>query len=322
VSADRPHNPVMLDETLELLDIPEGGVCVDCTFGYGGHSSVLCAAVGERGTVIGIDRDPDALAFGREHVAPLHPNLRLVHANFAEMEVRVRGLGFEAVDGVLMDLGVSSPQLDPERARGFSFDDEQILDMRMDPTRGMGAGEFLSMTTEAELSGILHRYGDERHARRIARAVLEAHRRRPLESTAELAEVIRRAAPRRGHDRIDPATRSLLALRIAINDELGSLRAGLWSAFRLLRPHRAVVVLSYHSGEDRIVKQFLAAAVRGCICPADVPMCVCGRKPWAAYRVRRAMQPSDAEVAENPRARSCRLRAAERIGEVPDHEGS
>ncbi len=322
MSGDRPHNPVMLVETLGHLALREGAVCVDATFGYGGHSSALCEAVGPGGTVIGFDRDPDALAYGREHVLPGRPNLRLVHANFAEMGRGLAELGVESVDGVLMDLGVSSPQLDPERARGFSFEDAGALDMRMDPTRGMGLAELLDTTSESELARILYHYGDERNSRRIARAVLAAHRARPLANTAELAEVIRHAAPARGRERIDPSTRSLLALRIAVNDELGSLRRGLWAAFRLLRQGGVLVVLSYHSGEDRIVKQFLAAAARGCVCPPRVPVCVCGRAPWAEVLSRGAERPSEEEVASNPRARSCKLRAARRIGEVPSDEGS
>jgi len=318
MNANSIHEPVMLSEALGILAIRCGGAYVDATFGYGGHSSALCEAVGPCGTVIGLDRDPSAVERGRSHVVPLHPNLRVVHANFAEMAEVVRAEGFDEVDGVLMDLGVSSGQLDPDSGRGFSFASDEPLDMRMDTDRGRTAAEVLRDVDEDELTALLWRYADERHARRIARAVVEERARPPIVPPGRLARIVREAVPGGGRgERIDPATRTFMALRIHVNDEFASLERGLRGACQLLRRGGVLCVLSYHSGEDRIVKRFFAAGARGCVCPPELPVCQCGVRPWLDVLTRRPLRPTAEETERNPRSRSCRLRAARRTGEVP-----
>lgn len=316
------HNPVMLAETLEALALPRGGTCVDATFGRGGHSRALCEAVGPEGRVLALDRDPEAIAYGRSVVAIEYPNLTLVQANFAEMGRACRMVGLPHVDGVLMDLGLSSPQLDPESGRGFSFEDRTGLSMLMDPEDGLGAGEWLDKVGEEELAHVLRHYGDEPRARAVARAILASRRKGAIRSTADLAEAVRSALPPRGRSHIDPCTRSLQAIRMVLNDEPESLRRGLREALAMLREGGRLAVLAYHSGEDRIVKTYFAEAVRGCTCPPRAPRCVCGRSPWARLLFRGVRTVGVEEAERNPRARSARLRVAERIGEVPEYEGS
>lgn len=318
MNANRIHEPVMLSEALGILAIRCGGVYVDATFGYGGHSAALCEAVGPTGTVIGLDRDPSAVERGLSHVVPLYPNLRVLHANFAEMRDVVRAEGFERVDGALMDLGVSSGQLDPESGRGFSFGSDGPLDMRMDTCAGPTAADVLREIEEGELTRVLWRYADERHARRIARAIVAEREREPIRTTGRLARIVREAIPAGGRgERIDPATRTFMALRIHVNDEFASLESGLAGACELLAEGGVLCALSYHSGEDRIVKRFLAAGARGCICPPELPVCRCGITPWLEVLTRRPLRPTDEETQRNPRARSCKLRAARKCGEAP-----
>jgi len=301
--------PVLLDEVLTALEVKAGGRYVDCTLGRGGHAMAIVARGGE---VLGLDADPEAItqvtltlpapaAAGEGSVG----SLRLAQAYFDELE-RVAA-DFGPVDGVLFDLGVSSPQLD-DAARGFSFSKEGPLDMRFDPGQGQPAARLVNQATVEELTHIFRDYGEEPHARRMARAIDAA---RPLRTTSELAAVIEHAAGGRG--RIHPATRIFQALRIATNRELERLQNALEQAVRVLRGGGRLVVISFHSLEDRIIKSFLAQESRDCICPPRVPVCVCGHKASLRLVNRKPVVPADAELLSNPRARSAKLRAAERI---------
>jgi 16S rRNA (cytosine1402-N4)-methyltransferase len=304
------HVPVLADEVRELLAVEPGETVVDATFGAGGHAALLARDLDGRGRLVAIDRDPT--------VRPFFEGFRRRHADLQTRFLRgeadvvlgqLGGNGFRA-DAVLMDLGVSSMQIDrPER--GFSYATDAPLDMRMDPTAPLSAADLVNESSERELATIFRRLGEERYARQIARAVVRRRRERPFERTAELVDTIRGAlpAPARfgdGH----PGKRVFQALRIAVNDELGSLERALPAALQLLRPGGRLAVISFHSLEDRIVKHFLRDEARGCTCPPDFPVCVCGREPALRLLTRKAVRPSPREVAENPRAASARLRAA------------
>jgi 16S rRNA (cytosine1402-N4)-methyltransferase len=304
------HVPVLADEVRELLAVEPGETVVDATFGAGGHAALLARDLDGRGRLVAIDRDPT--------VRPFFEGFRRRHADLQTRFLRgeadvvfgqLAGNGFRA-DAVLMDLGVSSMQIDrPER--GFTYATDAPLDMRMDPTAPLSAADLVNESSERELATIFRRLGEERYARQIARAVVRRRRERPFERTAELVDTIRGAlpAPARfgdGH----PGKRVFQALRIAVNDELGSLERALPSALQLLRPGGRLAVISFHSLEDRIVKHFLRDEARGCTCPPDFPVCVCGREPALRLLTRKAVRPSPREVAENPRAASARLRAA------------
>jgi 16S rRNA (cytosine1402-N4)-methyltransferase len=307
------HHPVMVDRVVEVLRPRRGGVYLDATIGLGGHAEQLLHASDPDGRVIGIDRDPDALALARERLAGFGDRLVAVRASFADLAEVAAGAGVDSVDGVLYDLGVSSLQLD-EAARGFSYRADAPLDMRMDPTGGVTAAEVVNTYPRAELARILREYGEDRHAGRIARFIDEARRRRPLETTGQLVEVVKAAVPaaarRTGPH---PARRAFQALRIEVNHELDALRASLPQAVDLLAPGGRLVVLSYHSLEDRIVKRALnAAAGRDDRAPARLPVAA---PPPARVAVltRRPETPTAAEVAVNPRAESAKLRAAEKL---------
>jgi 16S rRNA (cytosine1402-N4)-methyltransferase len=304
------HVPVLADEVRELLAVQPGETVIDATFGAGGHASLLARDLDGRGRLVAIDRDPT--------VRPFFEGFRRRHADLQTRFLRgeadvvlgqLAGNAFRA-DAVLMDLGVSSMQIDrPER--GFSYATDAPLDMRMDPTAALSAADLVNEAGERELATIFRRLGEERYARQIARAVVRRRRERPFERTAELVDTIRGAlpAPARfgdGH----PGKRVFQALRIAVNDELGSLERALPAALEVLRPGGRLAVISFHSLEDRIVKHFLRDEERGCTCPPDFPVCVCGREPALRVLTRKAVRPSAREVAENPRAASARLRAA------------
>lgn len=304
------HAPVMVDEVVGLFaPVPEGWV-VDATVGGGGHAGALLAAHSQL-RVLGLDQDPAALAAAADRLAPFGARARLVRARFDRLADVVDAETVEPVVGVLFDLGVSSPQLD-RAERGFSYRHPGPLDMRMDPTSALTADDIVNRWSAEELSGLLRRNSDERHAGRIAAAIV-AHR--PLHSTTELAEVVRTAIPaatrrRGGH----PAKRTFQALRIAVNAELDVLGPSLDAAIEVLRPGGRVAVLSYHSGEDRIVKDRLRhAATGGCTCPAGLP-CGCGARPTLRLLRSGGWTPSSAEMAANPRAASARLRAGEKLG--------
>jgi 16S rRNA (cytosine1402-N4)-methyltransferase len=310
-TATSGHVPVLWSEVLDCLRPTAGEVYIDCTVGGGGHAAGILERSAPDGRLLGLDADPDALAEAERRLAPFAPRFTLAHANFAELEATARWHGFDAVDGVLFDLGVSSFELDrPER--GFSFRTEAPLDMRLDPTRGETAADLVNRLDEEPLANLIYRYGEEPRSRAISHAIVSARQLAPIRTTTELARIVERAAHAKNR-RIHPATRTFQALRIAVNRELESLEAALPQAFELLRPGGRLVVISFHSLEDRIVKHFLADAARGCICPPAVPVCVCGHKPTVELVSRKALVPSEAEIARNPRSRSAKLRAARKL---------
>jgi len=304
------HVPVLADEVRRLLAVQPGETVVDGTFGAGGHAALLAADLQRNGRYIAIDRDPAVRPyfddFRRRHGGV---QTRLLRGEFSLVLEQLAGNGVEA-DAILLDVGVSSMQLDlPER--GFSYAVDAPLDMRMDPSTEPSAGELLNEASERELADIFRRLGEERYSRPIARAIV---RRRPLATTFELVEVVRSAIPKpqsfgQGH----PAKRVFQALRIAVNDELGALRRALPAAFAMLRPEGRLAVISFHSLEDRIVKEFMRERERGCTCPPDFPICVCGKEPVLRALSRRPIRPGTDEVAHNPRASSAKLRVAVKV---------
>jgi 16S rRNA (cytosine1402-N4)-methyltransferase len=301
------HIPVLAAEVRESLGVRAGETVLDGTFGAGGHSSLLVADLQGRGKLIAVDRDPTAKTyFERLSKRAGGIQMRLLRGDFAVVLPQLAANEVK-VDAILLDLGVSSMQLDrPDR--GFSYSVDAPLDMRMDPSQELDASEIVNTWSERDLTTIFRKYGEERYARQIARAIV---RERPIARTGELVDVIKAAIPAparfgEGH----PAKRVFQALRIAVNDELGSLEAALPAALELLKPGGRLAVIAFHSLEDRIVKHFLRDKERGCTCPPDFPVCVCGHEPELRAIQRRPIRPGDAEVAANPRAASARLRAA------------
>jgi 16S rRNA (cytosine1402-N4)-methyltransferase len=291
------HEPVMVAEVLDALAPSRGGLFVDCTVGLGGHARSLLEAGATR--VLGLDRDGHALDYAREALAAWADRVELVHADYRDLAALLDARAIDLVDGVLADLGVSSLQLDAE-GRGFSFRRDEPLDMRMDRSCGQTAAEWLAQVPEAELADVIHRFGEERHARRIAKGIVAARGDHPLATTGQLAAVVRRALPRRGWQRIDPATRTFQAIRIHVNRELERLDRFLEDAVARLRTGARLAVISFHSLEDRIVKHTLKAiAAQG--------------RFAVRLLTRRPVAPADEEIARNPRARSARFRAVERL---------
>lgn len=298
------HVPVLAPELVALCDPQPGELAVDCTFGAGGHARLVAERLGPAGSLICVDRDPSAAERFTEIADELACPARFIHAEFSEALSLLADEGVTA-DVVYMDLGVSSMQLDAWE-RGFSYAYDAPLDMRMDPGSPLSARELVNEWPEKRIAQVLREYGEERHARSIAREIVV---RRPLETTAELVEAIRDAVPPayrfgRGH----PAKRSFQALRIAVNSELDALDSALPAAWRLLREGGRLGAISFHSLEDRRVKRFLAERARGCICPPELPVCRCGHEPEAELVTRRAVAPTDSEMEENPRSRSAHLR--------------
>jgi 16S rRNA (cytosine1402-N4)-methyltransferase len=309
------HVPVMPDEVIEALAPRAGSSHVDATLGGGGHAERILSASDPDGRLLGLDADGAAIARVRARLgARFGDRLRLRQSNFEALATVAPEEGFEAVDGCLFDLGLSSFQLADDE-RGFGFRTGGPLDMRFDTSRGVPASELLATLDAAELTALFKRYGEEPFAGRIARAIVADRKANPVRTAEELAALVARVAPSRapGRRRVHPATRVFQALRIAVNEELEALEAGLAAAVDLLRPGGRLVVLSYHSLEDRIVKRFLQAERRGCICPPEAPVCVCGRQPRLRLLSPKGLVPSAAEISANPRARSARLRAAERL---------
>jgi 16S rRNA (cytosine1402-N4)-methyltransferase len=303
------HVPVLADEVRELLAVRPGETVVDGTFGAGGHSRLLAEDLGGDGKLIAIDRDPGVRTYFDRFKAGSGVGARLLRGEFSLVLNQLAANDVRA-DAILLDLGVSSMQLDrPER--GFSYATDAPLDMRMDPAAELSAKALVNETDERELALIFRRYGEERYARQIARAIVRRRAERPFERTGELVDTIKSAIPTParfgdGH----PARRVFQALRIAVNDELGALEAALPAAVRMLRPGGRLAVISFHSLEDRIVKNYFRDEAKGCTCPPDFPVCVCGREPELRLLTRKPVRPSAREVSENPRSASARLRAA------------
>ena len=308
------HLPVMADEVIGTLAPAPGSLQIDATVGGGGHTERILEAASPDGRLLGLDADAAAIDRVAERLARFGDRLVLRQANFRELATVAPAAGFAAVDGLLFDLGLSSYQL-ADRGRGFGFRAGGALDMRFDTGRGVPASELLATLTADELAALFRRYGEEPAAWRIAKAIVAARATAPVRTAEELAALVERVSPGnpRLRRRIHPATRVFQALRIAVNEELDALEAGLAAAVDLLRPGGRLVVLSYHSLEDRIVKRFLAAERRGCTCPPEAPVCVCGRAPRLRLVTRPSLTPTAAEIEANPRARSARLRAAERL---------
>jgi 16S rRNA (cytosine1402-N4)-methyltransferase len=309
------HQPVLAEEVLTALSPTPGDLQIDATVGGGGHTERILEASSPTGRVLGLDADAAAIARVRDRLEPrFGGRLALRQANFRELARVAPEAGFAPVDGCLFDLGLSGYQL-ADASRGFGIRTGGPLDMRFDTSRGVPAAELLASLGEAEMMALFRTFGEEPFAGRIARAIVRERRGAPVGTAEALATIVERAAPPRapGRRRIHPATRVFQALRIAVNAELDALSEGLRAAVDLLRPGGRLVVVSYHSLEDRIVKRFIQAERRGCTCPTDLPACVCGRQPRLRLVTQPSIAPGPDEIAANPRARSARLRAAERI---------
>ncbi len=306
------HISVLLDECIEYLNIKPDGVYVDGTMGMGGHSEAILKHM-TTGRLVSIDRDDRALDFAGKRLAPFGERSIRVKGNFADVGSILDELGIDKVDGMMFDLGVSSPQLD-NAERGFSYMKDAPLDMRMDERAPLTAWEVVNRWPEEELKSILWKYGEERYSGRIAAAIVKRRERQTIDSTAELAEIIRGAMPPAAlREKQHPAKRSFQAIRIAVNDELGSLEQMLQQAENRLAPGGRLLVISFHSLEDRMVKESIRAREDGCTCPPEFPVCVCGFVPTLKSVTRKPVVPSKAELDRNPRARSAKLRIAERI---------
>lgn len=307
------HKSVLLQECIDALNIRPDGIYLDGTLGGAGHSSQIARRLTEGGRLIGVDRDRTALAAAKERLAPYADRVTLVHSNFAEIDAILDSLGIPAVDGMLFDLGVSSPQLD-DASRGFSYMADAPLDMRMDKDDALTAGEVVNTWPQGELRRILYDYGEERYAPQIAAAICRAREKAPVETTLELVDIIRSAMPAQAlREKQHPAKRSFQAIRIAVNDELGAVSRMMQAAVGRLNPGGRLAVITFHSLEDRIVKSEMQQAARGCTCPPEFPVCVCGKKPFVKLVTRKPIVSGPAELEENPRARSAKLRVAEKL---------
>ena len=306
------HISVLLQECLDGLDIKPEGIYVDGTLGGAGHSSRIVQRL-TTGRLIGIDRDPVALAAAGERLKPWADRVTLVHSNFCEIAQVLRDLGIEAVDGILLDLGVSSPQLD-DRERGFSYMVDAPLDMRMNGQDTLDAFQVVNTWSQDELRRILYNYGEERYAPQIAGAICRRREQAPIRTTLELVDIIRGAMPPAAlREKQHPAKRSFQAIRIAVNDELGSVEKVMEDAVPLLKTDGRLAVITFHSLEDRIVKNAMAEAARGCTCPPSFPVCVCGKKPKVALVNRKPITASPEELEVNPRSRSAKLRVCRKL---------
>lgn len=312
MSNEPKHISVLLEECIENLNIKPDGIYVDGTLGLGGHSEQILKRL-TTGRLIGIDRDESAIRRTGERLKAYSDKMTLVHGNFCDVAQILDELGIDAVDGILFDLGVSSPQLD-ESERGFSYMNDAPLDMRMDNTSSLTAWNVVNDWDEAELVRILRDFGEERYARRIASKIAERRTAKPIETTLELVDIIRSAMPAAAlREKQHPAKRSFQAIRIAVNDELGAVDQMMKTAPDKLKPHGRLCVISFHSLEDRIVKTGIAARENGCTCPREAPICVCGFKQTLKSVHRKPIVPGEDELNENPRARSAKLRVAEKV---------
>jgi 16S rRNA (cytosine1402-N4)-methyltransferase len=302
------HIPVLLPEVLEGLAIRPDGIYVDGTVGGAGHSREIASRLHGEGMLIGLDRDPDAVEAATERLRGLPA--KVIHSNYSKMQEVLSGMGISAVDGILLDLGVSSHQLD-EAQRGFSYRTDAPLDMRMSQ-EGLSAQDIVSTWSEQEIAEILRNYGEEKFAGRIAANIVRIREQTPIVSTEQLAKIVCDSVPQKYRRDKNPCKKTFQAIRIAVNDEFGHLRTGLEAAFSCLKPGGRLAVITFHSLEDRIVKQQFAQWCSGCICPPDFPQCVCGRKPKARLVVRKPITAGTEELAQNRRSHSAKLRLIER----------
>ena len=302
------HLPVLLDEVIAALQPRRGGRFVDCTVGLGGHAAAILEEILPSGRLLGIDADPEAIRISKNRLSRYGDAVTLVNDNFINLEAICERYHIHPVDGILVDLGVSSLQLDTAE-RGFSFHLDAPLDMRFDPEQGLTASDIVNRFSEQELAKLIERYGEERHSRRVARHIVQ---NRPVATTAELARLVEQAVNGK-RARIHPATRTFMALRIAVNNELQNLELALKQTLNLLRPGGRLTVLSYHSLEDRIVKQFMRYAASSCLCPPGTIVCRCGHVPTLKLISRKVIKPTSLEIESNPRSRSAKLRVAERL---------
>jgi 16S rRNA (cytosine1402-N4)-methyltransferase len=303
------HVPVLLHQTIDGLNIDPDGVYVDCTAGGGGHSSAIAEKLSDKGRLISLDRDPDAVKAATERLSEFG-NAMVIHRNYSELDKVLDELGIDAVDGILMDLGVSSHQLD-EESRGFSYHSDAPLDMRMSQT-GMSAADIVNTFDEQQLAKIIFEYGEEKFSRRIASNIIRARETAPIETTLQLANLIRESVPQKARRDKNPCKKTFQAIRIAVNGEFDHLSEGLDKAFEALKPGGRLAVITFHSLEDRIVKQRFAGWCKGCICPPDFPQCVCGRKPQGKLVNRKPIEADEKELESNNRSRSAKLRIIER----------
>ena len=302
------HIPVLLDEVIEGLQAQRGGDFVDCTVGLGGHAAAILEKISPSGRLLGIDADPEAIKVSQDKLSDYGEAVTLVNDNFVNLEAICGRYHFHPVDGILFDLGVSSLQLDTAE-RGFSFHLDAPLNMRFDAGQGLTASDIVNSFSEQELAKLIEKYGEERHSRRIARYIVQ---NRPIATTVELARLVEQALGGK-HAKIHPATRTFMALRIAVNSELQNLELALKQTINLLRPGGRLTVISYHSLEDRIVKQFMRYAASSCLCPPGTVICRCGHVPTLKLVSRKVIKPTSLEIESNPRSRSAKLRIAERL---------
>ena len=306
------HVSVLLDECIQGLNIRPDGIYVDGTLGGAGHSSHIASKI-TTGRLIGIDRDEVALTAAAERLAPYGDRVTLVHSNFCDIASVLARLGIGGVDGILLDLGVSSPQLD-DGARGFSYMADAPLDMRMDHSEALTAAAVVNTWSYEELKRILYEYGEERYAPQIASAICKRREQAPVRTTLELVDIIRSAMPPAAlREKQHPAKRSFQAIRIAVNDELGAVSQVMRDAIPCLNPGGRLAVITFHSLEDRIVKNAMAEAAKGCTCPPSFPVCVCGKKPKVRLITRKPIVSGEEELSRNPRARSAKLRICEKL---------
>ena len=307
------HIPVMVKEVIDYLNCLPGKTYVDGTLGGGGHAQAILEAIGPDGCLIGIDRDPDAIAYARNSLHRFKPNIQLFHDDFIHLPQILSRLHTSGVDGILLDLGLSLHQLEGS-GRGFTFRQDEPLDMRMNPEQGQTAATLINRLSGKNLGALIARYGEEPWANRIAKSIVAARHRQAIRSSLQLAEIVKKAIPaRHRRGRIHPATRTFQAIRIAVNRELEALEEFFDEVVNLLNPGGRLCILSFHSLEDRIVKERFKALARGCICPPHFPMCVCGKTPQVSILTKKPVRTRQAEVHANPMARSARLRAAERL---------
>ncbi|HHT36260.1 MAG TPA: 16S rRNA (cytosine(1402)-N(4))-methyltransferase RsmH [Firmicutes bacterium] len=309
---DFVHQPVLLNEVIAGLNLKPNGIYVDCTLGGGGHTQAVLDSQPDV-TVIGIDQDPNALAAAQARLAPYGSRVKYVRDNFRNLDRVLASVDHLHVDGILMDIGVSSPQLD-QKDRGFSYQHDARLDMRMDPMAQISAHDLVNSLTKQELTRIIRDYGEERWANRIAEFIVEHRREKPIDTTGELVSVIKAAIPKKARlEGPHPAKRTFQALRIAVNDELGALSEAIEKAVNHLKPQGRLCVITFHSLEDRLVKNAFREFENPCICPPGLPICTCGKEPLVKIITRKPIAAGQEELAANPRARSAKLRVCERL---------